>query len=628
MRLLKGFVDNGTLPSTDEAPPRAANDNQPVMAFDFDLGPVGADEISRHVIVAYDELYEIKFSSEKLLPYWKRNGATMPDLLQKAEADYPDLVAKCQGFDHDLMADMTTVGGEKYAQICALAYRQALAGTGVAADGNKQPLLFTKENTSNGDIATVDVIFPTCPIFMFLSPTLAKAAVAPVMIYASSDRWKFPNAPHDLGRYPVASATGEAGEAMVVEESGNMIIMCDAIAKADGNADFCAPWWPQLTQWAKYLEQYGLDPGEQLCTDDFNGRLAHNSNLSVKAVVALAAYGDLCARRGDAAPAKRYSDLAKADAQNWMKMSSDGNHSRLAFDKPGTWSQLYNLVWDRLLGLNIFPPSVASEEVAWYKTQIKQYGLPLDSRNPNSKTDWTFWTATLADDKPTFESFIAPVYDFLDKSTVREALTDLYATDKLTHVVFHARPVVGGLFIKMLSDDTIWKKWADAGNTKVGPWEALHPLPVLTQLIPADVHKTLTWRYTTDKPGADWASASFDDSAWKEGKINAWRPPADSKVDPKSQRKVPDAWMRTQITLPVEIPHNFVWILRGNCEGEIYLNGIRAGTMSDHGNPEPLEIYPDAQALLKPGAKVTIAAHIYNKKVVTAEINLGTSSAE
>ena len=412
---------------------------------------------------------------------------------------------------------------------------------------------------------------------------------------------------------------------MAVEESGNMIIMCDAIAKADGNPDFCAPWWPQLTQWAKYLEQYGLDPNEQLCTDDFMGRLAHNANLSVKAILGLAAYGDLCARRGDAATAKKYTDLAKADALHWVKSARDGDHYRLAFDKPGTWSQKYNLVWDRLLGLNVFPPSVAKDEIAAYKTKLQPYGLPLDSRGMRTKTDWSFWTATLADDRATFESFISPIYNFLDQTPTRLPLADLYTTNDLKPGGFHARPVVGGLFIKMLSDDAIWKKWADAGNRKEGPWAPLHPLPVLTTLWPANPHEPLQWHYTTVKPGADWNSPGFDDSAWLQGKINAWRPPKEAGgADPKKAPKVSDVWLRTKITLPDPIPPNFVWILKGASDGEIYLNGIRAGTTSVHGDPEPQEIYPEAQASLQPGATVTIAAHITSKKVASTEISLGT----
>ena len=318
--LLNEFISRGEIPAEDDAKmPRAVKDDQPVMAFTFNLGSVKDKTVSRHLTVAYDEIYSINFFGSKLQPYWRRQGATPSDLLQSADHDYPSLVKRCEEFDRELMADMTKVGGARYAQISALAYRQCLAANGYAADANKQLLMFTKENTSNGDLATVDVFYPQDPIFILLSPSMAKASMVSVLNYAASSHWKFPNAPHDLGVYPKAGGTDDGGEGMPVEESGNMILLCDAIAHAEGNADFVTPWWPQLTQWAKYLEQYGLDPEEQLCTDDFMGHLAHNSNLSVKAILALAAYGDLCKMRGDAVNAARYTAIARTDAEHWIK---------------------------------------------------------------------------------------------------------------------------------------------------------------------------------------------------------------------------------------------------------------------------------------------------------------------
>ncbi len=418
--LVRDFVDRGCLPSGDDPRvPRAVRDQEPAMAFQFDLGAVGAAPASRHLIVAYDEIYAIKFFGSKLRPYWRRNGATASDLLRAAERDYPRLVKRCEEFDRQLMADLTRQGGPRYAQIAALAYRQCLAGTGIAADANREPLLFTKENTSNGDIATVNVIFPMEPIFLLLSPTLAKASLVPVLNYAASSRWKFPNAPHDLGTYPVVMGRDDGGEGMPVEESGNMILLCDAIAKAEGNADFVAPWWPQLTQWAQYLEKYGLDPENQLCTDDFMGHLAHNANLSVKAILALAAYGDLCRMRKDAENAEKYSRLARTDAEHWVHAAAEGDHYRLAFDKPGTWSQKYNLVWDRILGLNVFPPSVAQQEIAHYKKVIQRYGVPLDSRTRLTKTDWSCWVAAMAENQADFEALVSPIYDYLNETSAR-----------------------------------------------------------------------------------------------------------------------------------------------------------------------------------------------------------------
>jgi hypothetical protein len=490
--LLKSFVDQGNISNVDDKnTPRAVKDDEPVLATVFDLGTVGAENISRHLMVGYDEIYAIKLSGQKLRPFWRRNGATPSDLFQAAENDYPSLIGRCQKFDQDLMGDMTQVGGKQYAQICALAYRECLAGTGIAADANKQPLLFTKENTSNGDIATVDVIFPMEPIFIFMSPTLAKASVVSVLIYAAAERWKFPNAPHDMGTYPQATATGDAGEAMPVEESGNMLILCDAIAKVDGNPDFVAPYWTQLTQWARYLEKYGLDPEDQLCTDDFMGHLAHNANLSIKAILALAAYGDLCQMRGDRENAEKYINMARTDAAHWVEVAEEGRHSLLAFDKPKTWSQKYNLVWDKILGLNIFPDWVAQKEIAFYKTKMKPYGLPLDSRTELTKIDWTFWTATLADDSRDFQRLISPVYNYLDQTSTRMPLVDSYITTDIHSDGFHARPVVGGLFIKMLADPVIWKKWAGADKTKAGLWAPLPESSQVKYIVPATAQEPM-----------------------------------------------------------------------------------------------------------------------------------------
>lgn len=473
--LIKSFVELGEIPDTDDTrKPRAANEDQPVMVTTFDLDTVKNKPVSRHLIVAYDEIYSIDYFGAKLRPYWRRNGATSETLLQSAEKDYEKLTKECAKFDRQLMADLTRIGGARYAQIAALAYRECLAACGLVADANGQPLLFTKENTSNGDIATVDVIFPMDPIFILLSPSLAKASIVPVLSYAASPHWKFPNAPHDLGTYPIAHGTDDGGEGMPVEESGNLLILCDAIAKADGNANFVSPWWPQLTQWAQYLEQYGLDPENQLCTDDFMGHLAHNANLSVKAILGLAAYGDLCKRRGDTATADRYAQLARTDAAHWISAAGEGDHFKLAFDKPNTWSQKYNLAWDHILGLNVFPPEVAQKESAYYKTVMQRFGVPLDSRTHLTKTDWSVWSATLAERPEDFEGFISPIWDYLNQTTSRVPLVDSYMTDDVHSSGMHARPVVGGIFIKMLTDEPAWKKWSSEDSTHPSGWA---PLP-------------------------------------------------------------------------------------------------------------------------------------------------------
>ena len=618
--LANTFTARGTLPAADDtALPRPANENTPVLAFTFDLGQVAASgaPTARHLLVAYDEIYSVQYFSKKLRPYWRRAGGKNPaaTLLQAAERDYADLNRRCTAFDDELTADAARVGGPRYARICALAYRQTIAATGIAADAKGKPLLFTKENTSNGDIATVDVFFPSDPLFLLLSPTLAKASAVPVLTYAASNHWTFPNAPHDLGTYPVASGRDDGGEAMPVEESGNMLLLCDAIAQADGSADWLKPWWPQLTQWAQFLEQYGLDPGDQLCTDDFMGHLAHNANLSVKAILALAAYGDLCRMRGDKAGAAKYAQIARQDADHWMKVADGGDVSLLAFDKPGTWSQKYNLVWDRILGLNVFPPTVAAKEIAFYKTQLGRYGVPLDSRTKLGDADHSFFSATLATDQADFETITTPFYDYLTATTSRLPMVDTYYTDNVKSDGMHARSVVGGVFIKMLSDRAVWKKWARADKKKIGGWAPLPPPLQTTALVTTSQITGQPWRWTTTAPVGDnaaWTQPAFDDAAWQQSP-GGFGSPDTPAVKIGTPWTTPDLWIRRTVTLPARFNPADLKILAFHDEDlQIYINGVLAANQTGYVNEFYwIDILPEARAQLKPGATVTLSAHCH-----------------
>jgi hypothetical protein len=197
-----------------------------------------------------------------------------------------------------------------------------------------------------------------------------------------------------------------------------------------------------------------------LCTDDFAGHLAHNTNLSVKAIVALGGYARLCAMVGKRDEAAAFQQTAREMARQWVQKADDGDHFRLAFDRPGTWSQTYNLVWDRLLGLDLFPAEVARKQLAYYKTKQNKYGLPLDNRKAYTKLDWTVWTATLAESAEDFRAFTDPLYRFAHESPSRVPLTDWYWTHDGRQAGFQARSPVGGIYIKLLADPGLWKKWA------------------------------------------------------------------------------------------------------------------------------------------------------------------------
>jgi Domain of unknown function (DUF4965)/Domain of unknown function (DUF5127)/Domain of unknown function (DUF1793)/Domain of unknown function (DUF4964) len=437
---------------------------KPVLAVSFDLGKVSSQPVSRYVVLAYDDLYSLEYFNRRVRPYWRRKGAEASDLLRAATAGYPDVIAKCNQFDRELTADLTRIGGKEYAQLCALAYRQSMAAHKLAVDADGTLLFFSKENFSNGSINTADVFYPSAPLFLLMNPRLLRGSVEPMLQYASMTRWPWPYAPHDLGTYPLANGQtyggGEQSERnqMPVEESGNMLLLVAALAKAEGNTELANKYWPLLTKWAEYLRDKGLDPENQLCTDDFAGHLARNANLSLKAIEGLGAFALLADMSGRKTESQKYR--ATLDyAQKWMKLADEGDHYMLAFGKPGTWSQKYNLVWDRILRLNLFPPEVARKEIAFYKTKQNVYGLPLDNRAEYTKLDWLVWTATLADNPTDFQALIAPAYKWMNETPTRVPLTDWYMTTDGKQRGFQARSVVGGMFIKMLADPAMWERW-------------------------------------------------------------------------------------------------------------------------------------------------------------------------
>ena len=611
----QAFAGKGALPTADDRRmPRPVAEDLPVAALVFDLGRVGAKPVSRTAMIAYDDVYAINYFGQRLRAYWRRNGAEAADLLQRAARDYKALLARCEAFDRELVADLTKAGGEKYARLCALAYRQCLAGNKLAADSKGQPLLFPKENTSNGCIATVDVIYPMAPMFLWLSPTLAKASVATALTYGASDRWKFPFAPHDLGTYP--RATGQAyggGERteenqMPVEESGNMILLLAAIAKIDGNADLASAYWPAVTKWAEYLEAKGFDPENQLCTDDFAGHLAHNTNLSIKAIEALGAYGMLCGMRGDKAAAEKHHKAAAEMAAKWVKTADDGDHYRLTFDRPGTWSQKYNLVWDRILGLNLFPPEVARKEMAWYRKVAERYGVSLDNRKPYAKTDWTIWTASLSDDPADFDALVNPVYEFFNQVPERAPMTDFYWTQTGRDAGMHARPVIGGVFIRMLTDAKMWAKWAKRDKAQAAGWAPLPPPVQVTEVVPTARREAVAWRYTFEKPAEDWFKPGFDAAAWKEGPAGFGTEGTPGAVV-KTTWNTADVWARREFTLPAGDTGSLQLLVHHDEDAEVYINGVLAAKLGGYTSDyEPSDIRPAAKAALKPG-KNTLAVH-------------------
>ena len=448
----KSFIKTGKLPADIDPKtlPTNMKTEMTVLAYSNDLGLVSKNPVKGHLMIGYDDLYSIQYLYNNLLPYWKHEGKV--DIFQafeRAEKNYSSLLSRCDAFDQTMMKDAENAGGKEYAELCALAYRQAISAHKLVQDKEGNLLFLSKENNSNGCINTVDLTYPSAPLFLLYNPDLMKGMMNPIFNYSESGRWTKPFPAHDMGQYPLANGQVYGGD-MPVEEAGNMLLVTAAVSYREGNADYALKHWDVLTVWADYLTKEGLNPENQLCTDDFAGHSAHNTNLSVKAILGIAGYGKMAAMLGKADVSEKYIKIAREMASKWIAMANDGDHFRLNFDKPGTWSQKYNLIWDKVLDMGIFPNEVAQKEIAFYLTKQNEFGLPLDSRKTYTKSDWIMWTACLADSPEDFRKIVSPVYQYVNETPSRVPLCDWHETTDGTAVGFKARSVIAGYFMKML----------------------------------------------------------------------------------------------------------------------------------------------------------------------------------
>lgn len=447
------FFSDGTLPQGKTEIVNRKPSTSPTLAYVHDFGKVA--QASSYALLGYDEIEDIEYFYNRYKGYWAHNGSvTIFDQFDKLNRAYSGIMERCRAFDKMIYDDGVAAGNVKYAEILSGSYRHVIAAHKLFEDKDGNLLFFSKENNSNGCVNTVDLTYPEAPLFLAYNPELQKAMMTSIFDYSLSGRWTKPFAAHDLGQYPRANNQVYGGD-MPLEEAGNMITLAAMLTKIDGNTTYVNKYWDILKTWADYLVENGQDPANQLCTDDFAGHWAHNANLSIKAIMGVAGFAEMARIKGDAATADKYMKTAKDMAVKWEQTARDGDHYRLAFDRENTWSQKYNMVWDKLWNLNLFPGNVMQKEIKYYLGKQNKYGLPLDCRKDYTKNDWIMWTAAMSHDNKTFLKFVDPLWKYMNETESRVPTSDWYDTKTGLMVGFKARSVIGGFWMKVFADKLV-----------------------------------------------------------------------------------------------------------------------------------------------------------------------------
>ena len=430
-------------------------------------------------LMAYDDIYSIEYFGEKLKGLWTEKFSSIEEAVSYCTENRAELLKRVKAQNELILKDSKEFG-EDYQKILSAAARQVLAAHKLVRNSKGELLYMSKECHSNGCINTVDVSYPALPMYLLYAPELVKAMCTGIFTFANMPLWKADYAPHDIGRYPWADGQVYALAPahhfpnhrisyrrvykkksmnifmpqfqMPVEECGNMLVMAYSYYKVTGDKEFLKENFALLSKWADFLKMKGIDLDNQLCTDDFAGHLAHNCNLSLKAIVALGAYAQLF-------DAPKYAEIAKEMADRWVKEAKKQNAKgwRLTFDHDDSWSMKYNIIWDRLLGLNLFDESVSREEIEVYTEKMNRYGVPLDSRSDYTKLDWMAWTTVMTDNPAYTKAVYVAIANMINESLDRVPISDWYYTSDGRQAEFQARSVLGGFYINLLADKFLGK---------------------------------------------------------------------------------------------------------------------------------------------------------------------------
>ncbi|KAN0095547.1 DUF1793 domain containing protein [Hyaloscypha variabilis] len=450
------FLDNGTLPDTQDTDYRAISDDWPVFGFANTLGNVGSSPVETLYTIVHAQQNAIYFdgaNGDVSVPsLWTSYFSSDSALVNFFYGDYGNMASLSDATDSQFAGDSIAAGGQDYSTITSLSARQAFGAVQLCGNETK-PYLFLKEISSDGNIQTVDVLFPTMPIFLYSNPILVKYLLDPLFENQESGQFPQTYAMHDLGpNYPraIGHPTGD-GEYMPLEECGNMIITTLAYAQRAQDTAYLTQHYAILKQWTGYLVDEALIPANQLSTDDFQGQLANQTNLALKGIIAIQAMSEIASKTGNGADATNYSNIAHDYIGQWQEMAvvTDANppHTNLDYQNDTSHGLLYNLYADRLLGLNLVPQSIYDIQSAFYPTVAETYGVPLDTRDVYTKSDWQMWTASIAS-KSTQTLFISLLAKWINETPTNRAFTDLYNTQTgdFADGPFIARPVVGGHF--------------------------------------------------------------------------------------------------------------------------------------------------------------------------------------
>lgn len=446
------FAASGSL--SNDTPVYAHGD---VVGIAQDLGMVSTD-MSVTFAIGYEREAAINYLGEARTGYYRATYRDTVSAVSFFLSDYTAANNESHYIDTTLETKAVAAGGNNYSDIILLSTRQVFGALDLTIRSDSfdtgDIMIFIKEISSDGDVNTMDVIYPAFPIFYVMCPEYIRLLLEPVVQYLKTGGWKQPFVIHDLGAYP--NATGhndQLEEDQQLEETGNLLLLVLAYTKASGDSTFFSKYATLLHTYANYLVDNALNSVAQLGSDDATGVLGNQTNLAIKASIALNAFGALSGISNFSSTGRGYAskiyDLGVATDTN-------GKHFKLQYNNASegnndSYVLAYNLYPDFILLLSTFPATAYDVASRPYGPETTPAGMTLDSRVRWGKTDWMMFTAAFSQayDNGTTTMLINDVHALMTDPRNHVPFSDRFWLEGSTAGVFlnfKARPVVGGHF--------------------------------------------------------------------------------------------------------------------------------------------------------------------------------------
>ncbi|KAH9052587.1 hypothetical protein EDB87DRAFT_1570373 [Lactarius vividus] len=361
------FLNNGVLADSEALDPNHFNPNSTVFAISRNLGTIQVTQDPVVWAIGYTTDPVINYTDLSGTPPQKRSffyktqypedGTLIHDFMN----DFANASSRAQKLDQKILQDAAPISG-LYGDLVSFATAQVYGNIllTVATDSSGE---FNKSDVMafmtfvGGRVNPVEKMYFSFPAIMYIDPDLGGLLLEPLFRLQESPKYTNPYAAQDLGTsYPDVSISNSPHN-QGVEETGNMLIMTYAHARASGNRGLISRYYDLLTSWADYLSNSTLFTHDQysasgLSTDNQTG-------LAIKGIIAIEAMSQMSLSVNMTTDFEKYSSTSSRLYAQWRSLAlTDDKHLLKVYGDMKSSSLGYDLFPDLWLNTSVVESSV------------------------------------------------------------------------------------------------------------------------------------------------------------------------------------------------------------------------------------------------------------------------------